>query len=133
MRIFWGDKPQVQSERDFLAQVEGDLLARLEAVILVNFYTRSGSRQVGFLIATNGHVCHVEFKKYEHALEGSPNGPWRSRRADGTTEVIDRQNPFIRRLAARWHSATTWHRWLRVRLAFRALLAGGGSSRSSTA
>ena len=79
VRIFWGDEPQVQSERDFLAQVEGDLLARgLEAVILVNFYTRSGSRQVDFLIAVDGHVCHVELKNYEHALEGSPNGPWRS-------------------------------------------------------
>lgn len=102
VQIFWGDEPHVQSERDFLAQVEGDLLASgLEAVILVNFFTRSGSRQVDFLIATNTHVCHVELKNYEHALEGSPNGPWRSRRADGTTEVIDRQNPYHQALGGK--------------------------------
>jgi hypothetical protein len=102
VRIFWGDEPQVQSERDFLAQVEGDLLASgLEAVILVNFFTRSGSRQVDFLIAADGHVCHVELKNYEHALEGSPNGSWRSRRADGTTEVIDRQNPYHQALGCK--------------------------------
>jgi hypothetical protein len=95
VQIFWGDEPQVQSERDFLVQLEGDLLAsNLRAVILANFYTRSGSRQVDFLIATGGHVCHVELKNYERALVGSPNGPWRSRRADGTTDVINGQNPY---------------------------------------
>jgi hypothetical protein len=51
-------------QHDFLVRLEGDLLAsNLQAVILANFYTRSGSRQVDFLIATDGHVCHVELKK----------------------------------------------------------------------
>jgi hypothetical protein len=49
----------------------------------------------------DGHVCHVELKNYEHALEGSPNGPWRSLRADGTIEVIDRQNPYHQALGCK--------------------------------
>lgn len=102
VQIFWGDEPQVQSEHDFLVQLEGDLVASdLRAVILANFYTRSGSRQVDFVVATDGHVCHVELKNYEHVLEGSTNGPWRSRRADGTTDVIDRQNPYHQALGCK--------------------------------
>jgi hypothetical protein len=95
VQVFWGGEPQVQSERDFLAQLEGDLLARdLKGIILANFHTGNGSRQVDFLIATARHVCHVELKNYEGALEGSRNGAWQARRPDGTAHVIDRQNPY---------------------------------------
>jgi hypothetical protein len=92
----------VQSESDFLAQLESDLVASdLKALVLVNFFAGKGSRQVDFLIVTDGHVCHVELKNYMDALEGSRNGPWQSRRADGTRHVIDRQNPYAQALACK--------------------------------
>jgi hypothetical protein len=95
VQVFFGDEPKVRSERDFLAQIQSDLQASgIQAVILANFFTRSGSRQVDFLIATDSHACHVELKNYDGVLLGSENGPWCSRRADGSTEVIDRQNPY---------------------------------------
>lgn len=95
VQVFWGDRPQMQSEQDFLEQLEGDLRSSgMRAVILANFYTRSGSRQVDFVVATETHVCHVELKNYERVLLGSLNGPWHSRRADGAVDVIDRQNPY---------------------------------------
>jgi hypothetical protein len=63
VQIFVGDEPQVQSERDFLVQMESDLRSiGLRAVILANFFTRSGSRQVDFLIASDSHACRVELK-----------------------------------------------------------------------
>jgi hypothetical protein len=78
VQVFIGDELQVRSERDFLAQVEGDLEATgLQAVILANFFTRSGSRQVDFLVATDAHACHVELKHYDCVLAGSTNGPGR--------------------------------------------------------
>jgi Nuclease-related domain len=102
VQVFWGDEPQVQSESDFLAQLESDLVASdLKALVLVNFFAGKGSRQVDFLIVTDGHVCHVELKNYMDALEGSRNGPWQSRRADGTRHVIDRQNPYAQALACK--------------------------------
>jgi hypothetical protein len=95
VQVFVGDQIQVQSERDFLAQVKADLeSAGQQAVILANFFTRSGSRQVDFLIATDQHACHVELKGYDRVLRGSANGPWCSLSPDGTAETIDRQNPY---------------------------------------
>jgi hypothetical protein len=102
VQVFIGDELQVQSERDFLAQVESDLeAAGLRAVILANFFTRSGSRQVDFLVATDAHACHVELKSYDYVLTGSVNGVWSSRRDDGSAKVIDRQNPYHQALGCK--------------------------------
>jgi hypothetical protein len=102
VQVFVGDDQQVRSERDFLALLTSDLQFRgLGAVILANFFTRSGSRQIDFLIATDGHVCHVELKNYGHALVGSVNGSWSSRQPDGTMDVIDRQNPYHQAFACK--------------------------------
>ena len=102
VQVFVGDEIQVQSERDFLAQVKADLeSAGLSAVILANFFTRSGSRQVDFVIATERHACHVELKGYDRVLRGSVNGSWSSLLPDGTAEVIDRQNPYHQALACK--------------------------------
>jgi len=41
--VFWGDEPEHQSEREFLARLRADLEDRqLDAVILANFYLGSG-------------------------------------------------------------------------------------------
>ena len=95
IEVFWGDEPRVRSEREFLSQLEGDLRAcNLSATIFANFFTGSKSRQIDFLIVTDNHVCHVELKNYAGVLVGATNGPWASRRRDGTVETIDRQNPY---------------------------------------
>jgi hypothetical protein len=102
VQVFVGDEPEMQSERDFLAQLKMDLYSSgVRAFILANFFTRSGARQIDFLVATDMHVCHVELKGYDRALLGSANGPWSSRRADGTVEVIERQNPYHQALACK--------------------------------
>jgi hypothetical protein len=102
VQVFVGDEIQVQSERDFLAQVKADLeSAGRSAVILANFFTRSGSRQVDFVLATDRHACHVELKSYDRVLRGSVNGPWTYLQPDGTAEVIDRQNPYHQALACK--------------------------------
>ena len=102
VQVFFGDDLRVRSELDFLAQVEVDLeAADLQAVILANFFTCSGSRQVDFLIATESHACHVELKNYDGVLAGAENGAWSSRLADGRTEVIDRQNPYHQALGCK--------------------------------
>lgn len=102
VQVFFGDDLRVRSELDFLAQVEVDLeAADLQAVILANFFTCSGSRQVDFLIATESHACHVELKNYTGVLAGAENGAWSSRLADGRTEVIDRQNPYHQALGCK--------------------------------
>jgi hypothetical protein len=95
IEIFWGDQPDEQSERDFLAQLRGDLASRnISATILANFYTYSRSRQVDFLIVTENHACVVELKNYAGLLIGGENGQWSRCLSDGTLEVIDRQNPY---------------------------------------
>ena len=86
---------ECSKKREFLSQLEGDLRScNLSATILANFFTGSKSRQVDFLIVTDNHVCHVELKNYTDVLVGSANGPWASRRSDGSLETIDRQNPY---------------------------------------
>ena len=51
IEVFWGDESNEQSERDFLAELKEDLAKRgISATILVNFFTRSHSRQVDFLV-----------------------------------------------------------------------------------
>lgn len=95
IEVFWGDEPDEQSERDFLAQLEEDLARRnISATILANFYAYGSSRQVDFLVVTGNHACHVELKSYSGVLVGGTNGPWSTRRYDGTLEVIDRKNPY---------------------------------------
>lgn len=95
IEVFWGNEPEVRSEREFLSHLVSDLKScNLAATILANFFTKSKSRQVDFLIVTDNHVCHVELKNYIGVLVGSANGPWSSRQADGTVQVIERQNPY---------------------------------------
>ena len=95
VEVFWGDEPDEQSERDFLAQLKEDLAKRnISATILANFYTYGSSRQIDFLVVTGNHACPVELKHYSGILGGSTNGPWSTRRPDGTLEVIERQNPY---------------------------------------
>ncbi len=95
IEVFWGDRPDEQSERDFLAQLKEDLARRnISATILANFHTYSRSRQVDFVIVTENHACVVELKNYAGVLTGGENGPWSKRLPDGTLEVIDRQNPY---------------------------------------
>ena len=101
VEVFWGNKPEVRSEREFLSQLVSDLKScNLSATILANFFTQSKSRQVDFLIVTDNHVCHVELKNYS----------WRASRlsersvviAPGLTGLFRQSNvrtPTIRRLA----------------------------------
>src|SRR5258708_13272493 len=94
IEVFWGDEPDEQSERDFLAQLKEDLASRnISATILANFYTNTRSRQIDFLIATENHACVVELKNYAGVLIGGENGQWSKRLPDGTLEVLDPQNP----------------------------------------
>lgn len=68
IEIFWGDQPDEHPELDFLAQLKEDLARRnVSATILANFYTKSRSRQVDFLVVTTNHVCPVELKNYTGA------------------------------------------------------------------
>src|ERR1700680_5146939 len=95
IEIFWGEPPRERSETDFLNQLVADLKSSgTSATILVNYFTISSSRQIDFLVITERHVCHVELKNYPSFLAGGTNGPWSVRRPDGTTEEIDRQNPY---------------------------------------
>src|SRR5690348_18168384 len=95
IEVFWNGEPEVRSEREFLTQLKADLASRnVSATILANFYTYRSSRQVDFLVITDNHVCHVELKNYRGILTGTTNGPWSSRRPDGTLETIDHQNPY---------------------------------------
>jgi hypothetical protein len=95
IEVFWGDEPDEQSERSFLAQLKEDLARRgISATVLANFYTKSRSRQVDFLVVTANHACPVELKNYTGILIGGENGSWSARRPDGTLEVIERQNPY---------------------------------------
>jgi Nuclease-related domain len=90
-----GRRPDERSERDFLAQLKEDLVRRnISATILANFYTHGSSRQIDFLVVTRNRACQVELKSYSGVLVGGTNGPWSTRRPDGTLEVIERQNPY---------------------------------------
>jgi hypothetical protein len=101
--VFWNAKPDVASELAFLKQLKADLArAGVSATLLANYFTRSGSRQVDFLVITEKHVCHVELKNYPGLLHGTQNGPWSVVKADGTTEVMaDRQNPYSQAFACK--------------------------------
>ena len=40
IEVFWGDEPEIRSERDFLARLKADLQSyNISATILANFYT----------------------------------------------------------------------------------------------
>ncbi|GAA3240745.1 NERD domain-containing protein [Nonomuraea helvata] len=95
VEIFWGENPEVPSEKAFLEAISSELHRRgMHAFILANFYTDSSSRQVDFLIVTDDHVVHVELKNYDGVLSGGKNGQWTSAMSDGERRVIDRQNPY---------------------------------------
>jgi hypothetical protein len=95
IEVFWGDEPDEQSERNFLAQLKEDLAGRnASATILANFYAYRSSRQIDFLVVTGNHACPVELKNYSGVLVGGTNGLWSTRRSDGTLQIIDRQNPY---------------------------------------
>ena len=41
IEVFWGDEPEVRSEREFLSQLVSDLKScNLAATILANFFTK---------------------------------------------------------------------------------------------
>jgi hypothetical protein len=95
VEVFWGEEPSVRSEVQFLDQLKADLTScGTSAIILANFFTHRSSRQIDFLVVTDNHVSHVELKNYTAPLVGHTNGPWSSRRPDGSLEIIDRQNPY---------------------------------------
>jgi hypothetical protein len=95
IEVFWSEPPREKSETQFLNQFQADLKrSGISATILANYFTASRSRQIDFLVITEKHVCHVELKQYPPLLIGGTNGPWSTRRPDGTLEEIDRQNPY---------------------------------------
>jgi Nuclease-related domain len=111
IEVFWGNEPEVRSEREFLSQLVSDLNSRnIAATILANFFTKSKSRQVDFLIVTDNHVCHVELKNYAGVLVGSANGPWSSRGTDGTLQAIERQNPYHQAFSCRTALSDDMHK-----------------------
>jgi energy-coupling factor transporter ATP-binding protein EcfA2 len=94
--IFWGDEPLERSELQFLAALQADLdRGGVSALVLANFYTGRGARQVDFLIVTDARVCHVELKGYRGILVGGTNGPWSIQDEDGSLRLIERQNPYM--------------------------------------
>ncbi|WP_319463027.1 NERD domain-containing protein [Micromonospora sp. RTP1Z1] len=110
IEVFWNEEPQELSERQFLAQLKADLISRgVSTIILVNFFTANGSRQVDFLIITDQHVCHVELKNYTKPIVGQTNGPWSARQPDGSLEVIDRQNPYTQAVTCRFALSDDMH------------------------
>lgn len=110
VEVFWNEEPQELSERQFLAQLKADLIGQgISAIILANFFTASGSRQVDFLIVTDEHACHVELKNYTKSIAGGTNGPWSARQPDGSLEVIDRQNPYTQAVTCRFAISDDMH------------------------
>jgi Nuclease-related domain len=110
VEVFWGEEPRERSEREFLAQLQADLASQnISAIILANFFTNSHSRQVDFLVITDNHVCHVELKNYTGTLLGSTNGPWSSLRGDGSSEVIDRKNPYAQAFSCKMAISDDMH------------------------
>lgn len=96
VEVFWGAEPRERSEVQFLNQLKADLMSQgTSAIILANFLTYRSSRQIDFFVITDNHVCHVELKNYTEPLVGHINGPWSSRRTNGSLEIIDRQNPYV--------------------------------------
>lgn len=110
VEVYWGARPSVVSEIHFLEQLEADLTGRgVSAIVLANFFTRRGHRQIDFLVITPVHVCHVELKHYTEPLVGQRNGPWSVRRANGSLEVIDRPNPYGQALACKFALSDDMH------------------------
>lgn len=110
VKIYWGARPAVVSEIHFLEQLDADLTGRgVSAIVLANFFTRRGHRQIDFLVITPVHVCHVELKHYTEPLVGQLNGPWSSRRPDGSLEVIDRPNPYGQALECKFALSDDMH------------------------
>ncbi|NYF58812.1 NERD domain-containing protein [Micromonospora purpureochromogenes] len=114
VEIYWGEEPTEQSERQFLAQLTADLRAHgVSALILANFFTSKGSRQIDFFVAAEAHACHVELKNYSGVLVGRQNGPWSTRRPDGSLEVIERQNPYAQAVGGRYAISDDMHAFVR--------------------
>ncbi|MFD6756154.1 NERD domain-containing protein [Micromonospora gifhornensis] len=110
IEVYWGEEPAEPSERQFLAQLKVDLNERgVSAIILANFFTSNGSRQIDFLVAAEAHVCHVELKNYSGILVGQRNGPWSTRQPDGSLEVIERQNPYAQTADGRFSISDDMH------------------------
>jgi energy-coupling factor transporter ATP-binding protein EcfA2 len=110
VEVFWGAEPRERSEVQFLKQLQADLTSQgTSAIILANFMTHRSSRQIDFLVITDDHVCHVELKNYTEPLVGHTNGPWSSRRTDGSLEIVDRQNPYVQALECRYALSDDMH------------------------
>jgi hypothetical protein len=103
VEVFWGEEPEQESERQFLARLRADLGTRgIHATILANFYTKRSSRQIDFFVITTSRACHVELKNYSGILIGPTNGPWSTRRSDGSLRTIEQSNPYHQAVTARF-------------------------------
>ncbi|HEY6596830.1 MAG TPA: NERD domain-containing protein [Asanoa sp.] len=103
VEIFWGEEPEYESEKQFLARVEADLNAQgVRATILANFHTRRSSRQIDFFVVTPNHACHVELKSFSGVLRGGTNGSWSAVKPDGTHVDIEQGNPYTQALTAKF-------------------------------
>jgi hypothetical protein len=101
--VFWGDEPEHQSEREFLARLRADLEDRqLDAVILANFYLGSGVQLDCLVVRPGDSLCHIELKYYPQPLVGGENGPWKARQADGSLQDIQGQNPYAQAVSQRF-------------------------------
>ena len=102
VEVFWGNEPEHQSEREFLARLRVDLAnQRLDALILANFYL-SGGLQVDCLVIIPDHLCHIELKHYVRPIIGGKNGAWKVKQADGTLQDIEGQNPYAQTMNQRF-------------------------------
>ena len=91
VEIFIGSSVEHESERSTLREIERVLAAgNCPAVVFANFGVLS--RQIDFLVASDGLTLVIEAKSRTRAVRGGENGPWQVHVGSG--DWIDFPNPY---------------------------------------
>ena len=97
VEIFIGSPVEHESERSTLREIERVLAAgNCPAVVFANFGVLS--RQIDFLVASDGLTLVIEAKSRTRAVRGGENGPWQVHVGSG--DWIDFPNPYHQVLGA---------------------------------
>jgi hypothetical protein len=111
IEVYLGAPIEIESERQFLSKLCGDLNARgLDALILANFLLppHNPAQQIDFLVILKHLVCHIELKNLTAPVTGSANGTWHLILPDGSAK--DSGNPYRQALNCKFAISDEMHK-----------------------
>jgi Nuclease-related domain len=98
----------------FLSSIVEEVEKRgVSAVILANFHTKKGSRQIDCLVAVEGHAGSVDVKHLTGRVFGDQNNPWQIETSTGRRIPYEGGNPYLQARGAKFAISDDMHDFAR--------------------